>query len=165
LIPQKDFPTLLAAFAGVLTRRPDARLAILGDGPERANLHAEIDRLMIRDQVRMLGFTKQVGDWMSRAEVFVLSSSNEGFGNVLVEAMHAGAKVVSTDCPSGPREILEDGRWGRLVPVGDVGALTDALVDSLADHDPPDVVQRAAAFTPDLVVDRYVKVLFSQLPP
>src|SRR5690606_21887962 len=103
--PEKDFPTLIRAFALVRARRP-VRLAILGEGGQRRALQALIDELECGNDIQLPGFQSNPYAWMSRAGVFVLSSRWEGFGNVLVEAMACGAPVVSTACPSGPEEIL-----------------------------------------------------------
>jgi glycosyltransferase involved in cell wall biosynthesis len=123
LHPQKDYPTLLRAFAGV-TRRIPAQLLILGEGDERAALEALAQSLGIRNEVQFLGYVENPLSIMRRAQVFALTSTEEGFGNVLVEALAAGAAVVATDCPHGPREILRDEEFGRLVDIGDVAALT-----------------------------------------
>src|SRR3546814_10249843 len=96
---------------------------------------------------------------MSWAGVFVLCSRWAGFGNVLVAAMACGAPVVSTACPSGPEEILEQGRWGRLVPVGDAAALAQAIALTLADRNPPDVRLRAQDFSVDRVIETYLPLL------
>ena len=117
LVPQKDYATLLRAFAEVISSRP-ARLVILGVGPERENLLELAECLKVSQQVDLPGFEVNPFAYMSRSRVFVLSSRYEGFPNVLAQAMACGTPVVSTDCRSGPREILEDGKWGRLVPVG-----------------------------------------------
>lgn len=126
LEPQKDFPTLLRAFAALQTRRP-SRLMILGEGRERAALEALIAELDIVEWVALPGHVDNPFAYMAKASLFALSSAWEGFGNVLAEAMAVGTPVVSTDCPSGPREILADGVFGPLTPVGDVAALTEAM--------------------------------------
>lgn len=155
---QKDYPTLLRAFA-MLRQRRDAELAILGEGPLRGELEHLCDMLGIAEHVRLPGFSDDVAQWMARADLFVLSSAWEGFGNVIVEAMACGTPIVATDCPSGPAEILEDGKWGRLVPVGDAAALAAAMAASLDDSSPPDVMARAAAFSVDRAVDAYLTLL------
>lgn len=138
LTPQKDFATLLHAFAKLLCRR-DARLLLLGEGPERGRLESLVKSLNLGRSVDLHGFVPNPFKFMAHARLSVLSSVWEGFGNVLVEAMALGVPVVSTDCPSGPREILRDGALGPLVPVGDSSALADAM---LARLDAP--VDRAA---------------------
>ncbi|MDP1731600.1 MAG: glycosyltransferase [Devosia sp.] len=158
LVPPKDFGTLLRAFARLLEKR-SARLMILGEGPLRAELEALVDELNLGANVSMPGFASNPYALMRRANLFVLSSIYEGFGNVLVEAMAVGTPVVSTDCPSGPAEILENGKWGRLVPVGDVEGLARAMDDALDDPNPPDVASRAADFGVDRAVDDYLEVL------
>lgn len=130
-VPQKDHELLLRSFREVCERVPDARLALLGDGDERERIDRLIDELDLRDSVDVVGFQANPYAWMARADVLALSSRFEGLPTVLIEALACGARVVSTDCPSGPREILEHGRWGRLVPVADREALADALVASL----------------------------------
>jgi len=96
---------------------------------------------------------------MSRAAVFVLSSQQEGLPNVLIQALACGCPVVSTDCPSGPSEILENGKWGRLVPVGDVDALAEAVLATLTEDTHPDVVSRARDFCVEQAATRYLDVL------
>jgi glycosyltransferase involved in cell wall biosynthesis len=130
LAPQKDFATLLRAFARV-REVVDARLVILGEGPEGAQLLALARKLGLSGHVDFPGFVSDVLPWMARAQVFALSSVYEGAPNVLVEAMACGLPVVATDCPSGPREILRDGALGPLVPVGALDALAEVLVASL----------------------------------
>lgn len=128
----KDFPTLLAAFAQLI-QQVDARLIILGEGRQRAKLVRLAARLGITAQLALPGFVANPFPWLARARVLALSSRREGFGNVLIEALALGTPVVATDCPTGPREALGDGRWGRLVPVGDAAALAGALRECLRD--------------------------------
>ena len=143
LSPQKDFATLIRAFAP-LARERDLRLLILGEGPERAALETLIRELGLSDRISLPGFKANPFAYMARARLFVLSSAWEGLPGVLIQAMACGTPVVSTDCPSGPREVLADGRYGPLVPVGDVLALTDALRRTL-DQPPAAALLRARA--------------------
>jgi glycosyltransferase involved in cell wall biosynthesis len=129
---QKGYPHLLDAFARV-RRSVDAELWILGDGPDRSAIERQIADLGLRDVVRLLGFQAQPQAFMRRATVFVLSSLYEGFGNVVVEALACGTPVVSTECPHGPAEILQNETTGLLVPVADSAALADALARLLGD--------------------------------
>lgn len=126
LVPAKDFATLLRAFARVRDRLP-ARLLVLGEGPERANLERLADRLGCGGDVRLPGFVANPFPYLAAAAAFVLSSRYEGLPGVLVQAMACGAAVVATDCPFGPGEIVEDGVSGLLVPVGDAAALGAAI--------------------------------------
>ena len=100
---------------------------------------------------------------MARCGVFVLSSRWEGLPNVLIQALACSAPIVSTDCPSGPAEILENGQWGRLVPVGDVEALAQAILDSLMDAEHPDVTIRAAYFNVERAADEYLRIMFQDM--
>lgn len=161
LSAQKDFPTLIRAFS-TLRQTHRARLLILGEGEDRATLKALIDSLgLTENDVQMPGFAKNPQRYMARCDLFVLSSLFEGLPGVLVEAMACGAPVVSTNCPSGPDEILEGGRWGRLVPVNDVQALAQAMAASLDTPRSglPDVRRRAQDFAMDRSVDAYLKLL------
>lgn len=111
----------------------------------------------------MPGFLRDSVPYYQRADLFVLSSQVEGFGNVVVEALATGTPVVSTDCMSGPREILADGRFGTLVPVGDAAALADAMVQCLkSEHDPEALKSRAQDFTIDKAVDAYERLLLGK---
>ena len=165
LTQQKDFATLIRAFAQVRTIR-ECRLVILGEGELRTELEQLVASLGVQDSVQLPGFADNPFAWMSRVRLFVLSSRWEGLPNVLIQAMACGTAVVSTDCPSGPDEILEGGKWGRLVPVGDVEALAEAMTALLeAPRDQlPDVHQRAGDFAQGLAVDGYLQVL-GLLPP
>ena len=152
---QKDFPTLLRAFARLRAERP-ARLIILGDGELRAELAALAETLGIGKDFEMPGWASNPLAHMARAQLFVLSSAWEGFGNVVVEALACGCPVVSTDCPSGPAEILDGGRHGRLVPVGDDQALAVAMAATLdTPPDPNQLRERAGVFSVDAAVEKY----------
>lgn len=160
LAPQKDLPTLLRAFAMARASRPDLRLLILGEGAERGRLAALAAELGLDGALDMPGQVDNPLAYMARADLFVLSSLWEGFAMVLVEALGAGAPVVSTDCPAGPAEVLEDGRLGRLVPSADPGALAAAMLETLAA--PPDPAPgRAAAerFSAARAADRYLALI------
>lgn len=154
----KDFSVLLRAFASVRKRRP-ARLMILGEGELRPELETLVYQLAIGADVALPGFQANPLVYMRRAALFVLSSRSEGLPNVLIQAMACGTPVVSTDCPSGPAEILEGGKWGRLVPVGDVEGLTAAISATLDDTVHPDVCSRANYFHEKQSVDGYLKIM------
>jgi glycosyltransferase involved in cell wall biosynthesis len=157
--PQKDFPALLKAFAQLRKERP-ARLIILGDGAGRKDLESLAAKLGIRADVDFPGYVANPYVYFRHASVFVLSSAWEGLPNALIEAMACGCPVVSTDCPSGPAEILDGGRFGRLVPVGDAKAMARAIGETL---DQPATSQapreHAQRFTFDRVVERYDSLL------
>ena len=127
---QKDFPTLIRAFNLVRQGRP-CRLVILGEGTARAELTALIRQLGLTAEVDLVGFQSNPYPFIARASLFALSSAWEGSPNALTEAMALGTPVVSTDCPSGPRELLDGGRFGPLVPVGDHQALAAAMSTTL----------------------------------
>jgi len=162
---QKDFPNLLRAFAIVRRNRP-ARLLILGDGEDRPLLEQLIKDLGISEDVSLPGFTDNPYAFMKRAAVFVLSSIYEGLPNVLLEALACGCPVVATDCPTGPREILDNGLYGRLVPVGDHEALAKAILETLDNPDFPanreERIQRALEFSLDAAVEKYLQVLLPE---
>jgi glycosyltransferase involved in cell wall biosynthesis len=155
----KDYPTLLKAFAGLRNRRP-AKLVILGEGEKRAELTTLSEKLHITNDVDLPGFVLNPFRFMARCKVFVLSSIYEGFSCVIAEALACGAQVVSTDCPSGPAEILEHGRYGRLVPVGDPVALAEAMEQALMNPLPSDFLRRRAQFfSADRAIDQYLSAL------
>lgn len=155
---QKDFPTLIRAFAALRSRR-EARLMILGEGTERTHLESLVQELGVAADVRLPGRVPNPYNYMARAAVFVLSSAWEGMPGVLIQALACGAKVVATDCESGPREVLAGGQHGQLVPVGDSAALADAVATSLDRPRRPLPEQVLAPYTQDAAVDRYVRVL------
>lgn len=161
LLEHKGFDTLLDAFARLHRQRSDTRLVICGEGPERAALEWQAHRLGVQSAVSLPGFVGDLPQRLLRADLFVLSSRFEGFGNVLIEAMAAGCPVVSTRCPGGPEDILEQGRWGSLVQVGDAEALAEAMLATL---DKPPAVEglqgRAAHFALPHVVETYARLLY-----
>jgi len=159
LVPSKDFPTLLKAFAYIHKKHP-ARLLILGEGRERKKLEALASELGIEEDVSFPGFEPNPYAFMSRASVFVLSSAWEGLPNALIEALACGCPVVSTNCPSGPQEILANGAFGPLVPVGDDRALAEAILHTL-EH-PPNAERlrsRAAEFDIQTIAEQYLQAL------
>jgi glycosyltransferase involved in cell wall biosynthesis len=159
LTRQKDFRTLLRAFARLVSGR-DLRLVILGEGPDRGALTTEINALGLNDRVALPGFDDNPFRWMARARLFVLSSAWEGLPGVLIQALACGTPVVSTDCPSGPREVLDDGRFGPLVPVGDVAALAAAMERTLDDPMPAAALKaRAACYRIAPVTRQYLAAL------
>ncbi len=160
----KGFDDLLAAFAQ-LRKTLDARLIILGEGKERAQLEQRVRDLGLDACVQLPGRVGSIAPWMARADLFVLSSRREGLPAVMIEALALGMSIVSTRCPSGPDEILEDGRWGALVAVGDVDALAGAMEKSLTGA-PPDraaLRARAAEFSLQRALDQYLH-LWRQAP-
>ncbi len=161
----KNHALLIRAFAKVSEIQP-ARLMIVGDGELRDELEALIAELGLGGKVVLPGFVNDPTPLYRSADLFVLSSNYEGFGNVIVEAMACGVPVVSTDCPAGPSEILENGRFGTLVPVGDVDALASAMMSALqTGHDPEVLKRRAAAFAPEVAASKYLDLLFPSPEP
>ncbi|NES20020.1 MAG: glycosyltransferase [Symploca sp. SIO3E6] len=156
---QKDFPTLIKAFARVRQQRP-AKLLILGEGQDRPALEALVQELGLELDIALPGFVYNPYAYMARAAVFVLSSIFEGLPTVLIEAMAGGTPIVATDCKSGPAEILEQGKYGKLVPVGDIKAMAEAIAITLEQPQEAAVLQhRAGDFSLDQAVSQYLQVL------
>jgi glycosyltransferase involved in cell wall biosynthesis len=156
---QKNFPLLLQAFAQ-LSEKLNARLLILGEGDERPTLESLIRELGLGSTVELPGFVVDPSPYYDCADLFVLSSDYEGFGNVIVEALDHGVPVVSTDCLSGPSEILQHGKYGNLVAVGDVNALARGMLESLQSiHDHAALKSRARDFAVDIIADQYLEHL------
>ncbi|QCG49759.1 glycosyltransferase [Aeromonas schubertii] len=124
----KDIERLLVAYADAVNDGLEKELVIIGDGPDSSYLRERASRLSINDRIHFLGMKSNPYVWMRHADTFVLSSKGEGFGLVLVEALHLCGKVISTDCPVGPSEILERGKLGLLTPMSDTLALKNALL-------------------------------------
>jgi glycosyltransferase involved in cell wall biosynthesis len=159
LVRKKDQRGLLDAFALVREKLP-ARLVVFGEGPMRRALETRIGELGLGDAVALPGHTDNPFAEIARADLFVLSSISEGMPSALIEALACGTPVVSTDCPSGPREILDAGRYGELVEVGDAEALAAAMLRQLeGDRRGQALVDRAHDFAFDRVVPRYVELL------
>lgn len=159
LSPQKDFATLIQAFAQV-RKHHQARLMILGEGSKLDHLKGLVQDFNLTEDVAFPGFVDNPYSYMARAGVLVLSSAWEGFGNVLVEAMAAGTPVVSTDCESGPAEILAQGQYGKLVPVGDSQAMAEAILATLTEPaNPEPLKQRAMEFSLENSVNQYLRIL------
>ena len=159
LSQQKDYPTLIKAFARLASRR-SCRLIVLGEGRLRKALERLVKDLRLTDRVSLPGWVENPFAFMSRASLFVLSSRYEGLPGVLVQALACGCPCVSTDCPAGPSEILQDGKFGPLVPVGDEEALAEAM-DRILDE-PPDgseLQRRAGYFSLERSVAAYEKLI------
>ena len=168
LVPQKGFDRLIDAFARVATDIPEWRLVIWGEGPDRAALEAQRDRLGLSGRVTLPGITRQPGEWIAQSDMFVLSSRFEGWGIVVGEAMAGGLPVISFDCPWGPAEMIEQGRSGILVRNGDVPALGDAMAALCRDPDRRQALSNAAKarmtlFDMDHILASWRSVIFEVL--
>lgn len=155
---QKDFPTLIEAFAIVKQERP-ARLVILGKGKQQQKLNALVKELGIENDVAFLGFAQNPYSYMAKASVFVLSSIEEGLPTVLIEAMAVGTPVVATNCESGSDEILDNGKYGELVPVGDRDAIASSILRVLSGNTksvPPAPLQQ---YRLETVTQQYLDIL------
>ncbi len=168
---RKNFSLLIQAFSIALKRvfrviinKPE--LYILGEGHEKENLESLISELKLQDKVFLPGFVDNPSEILSSANLFVLSSNREGFGNVLVEALSCGLPLISTDCPSGPSEILKNGQLGKLVPVNDVKSMTDAIIEAINNPDKystrEERMLRAKDFSVENVVNQY-ELLFENI--
>ena len=156
---QKNYPLLLRAFAKLPSIR-DARLMLLGTGEEEAELRALAGTLGAADRVIFAGFQPDPAPFYRTADLFVLSSDHEGLPTVIIEALACGLPVVSTDCPAGPAEILERGKYGALVPMRDESALAEAMATALAqNHDPELLRARAQDFSSERAAAHYLALL------
>jgi len=159
LTEQKDFSLLIRSFSLAL-REVEARLLILGEGELRGELEDLAAGLGLnRENFFMPGFKDNPFKYLKRSNVFVLSSKWEGFPNVILQALGCGCSVISTNCQSGPSEILDDGKWGDLVPVGDLEMLSKSIVFRLQNRNRINVESRCAFFDIDGIVDKYIKVI------
>ena len=157
----KRLDLLLNAFLQVAKARP-VRLLIVGDGPERDHVTCLVEQHGLGAICHLAGHQDNPLPWIKAADILVLPSDYEGFGNVLVEAMACGTQVIATDCPYGPAEILEDGQYGQLVPVGDAQALAGAIERALSKnfHVPaPALMRRASEFNLERAASAYLHVI------
>ncbi len=161
LVPEKNFALLIDAFA-LLAKRLPARLVLLGDGPLRHALAGKIANYDLASRALLVPADTNPWRYMARADVLVMTSVSEGFGNVLVEAMATGTPVVSVDCPTGPTEILGQGKWGRLVPPSDVESLATAIEETIMrPGDSAPRIARAMEFSAQTVARRYRELIAS----
>lgn len=155
LAPSKDFGTLVRAVSLMET---NCRLIIIGEGPDRNLLTRLCEALGV--ECDLPGYVSNPYAWMRSCDVIALSSRVEGFPNVLIEALALGKPIVATDCPSGPAEILENGRLGRLTPVGDAGAMATAILGAISEPMKPDTLKaRTTAWTMESIASRYLEVV------
>lgn len=159
LCPGKGYPDLINAI-NILRKEKPIKLAILGEGEFRPELEALIDELELADTVRLLGFQKNPLKFFKQADVFVLSSYFEGLPNVLIEAMAAGCTLVATDCPTGPREVLQDGKYGHLIPMHDPVSMANAITEALENPISSELIEEAIMpFTEQSVIEKHQQVL------
>ncbi len=159
LVKVKDYPTLIQAFS-LAKKLTNCRLIILGEGPERNALQTLINQLGLQNDIDLPGFVENPFAWMAKCDLFVLSSLYEGLPTVLIEAMACGTPVVSTNCISGPAEILENGKYGDLIPLGDVNLLAAALVENV-NHPKANskIKERANDFSVNNAADAYIELI------
>lgn len=164
ITPQKDYKTLILAFAEIV-KSVNCKLTIVGgihDPGENKVLISLIKELNLQEKIEFVGFTDNVESYYVRADIFVLSSAWEGFGNVIVEAMAFGLPIVATDCNHGPSEILENGKYGRLVPIRSPQAMAQAIVDTIAELpilNRSILFKRASDFSEQKIAAEYVQIL------
>jgi glycosyltransferase involved in cell wall biosynthesis len=157
----KDFGTLVRAFS-IVRKTRHCRLVILGEGQERGKLEVLINELGLQGDVMLPGFVSNPFPWIKKAALFVSSSLTEGCPNSLMQALACNTAVVSTDCVGGSAEILQDGKWGMLVPVGDAETMAEAVLATLSSVHKTDAVRRANDFALDKIVAEYLDVLFPE---
>ena len=160
LHPQKNFPFLISVFNEVYLVNQSSRLMIVGEGEEKERLLNQIESEGLTEVVKFVDFQSNIYPYYENADVFALTSEWEGFGNVLVEALSVGLPVVSTNCPGGPKMILENGKYGTLVSLGDKQAYVDALLTALENPvNSQDSIDYAKRFTVESVAKEYLEVM------
>jgi glycosyltransferase involved in cell wall biosynthesis len=153
---QKDYPTLIKAFS-LVRKHISIALIVLGNGPERNNIEELVKNLQLENDVYFRGFVNNPYPYFANAKLFTLSSIFEGFGNVLVESLSVGTPVVSTNCQGGPNYILENGKYGTLVPVGDYKMLAEGIIKTLESNtDKEFLINRAKEFSIEKIGDEYL---------
>ncbi len=157
LVPQKDYPTLLKAFALYHQKNKTAHLVILGTGFLDVPLKEMANTLEIEQNVTFTGFVDTPLSYLKQADLFIMTSAWEGFCNVIVEALYCGLNIVATDCPSGPAEILDNGKYGTLCPIGDSASITDAIETTLTKNPPAMQKERALDFHVDKIGVQFQK--------
>ncbi|WP_338240853.1 glycosyltransferase family 4 protein [Aurantiacibacter hainanensis] len=163
LTGQKQFHLLIDAFARIAPEFPEWNLVIWGEGDRRGELESQRSRLGLDDRIALPGLTDWPGQWIETADVFVLSSAYEGWPNVIVEAMAAELPVVAFDCEHGVSDMIEDGVNGRIVPLNDVAALSDALASVLGDTGLREglahrALQASARYNTGAIADRWIDI-------
>lgn len=159
LAPEKDYITMLKAFE-IVKKTLDVHLIILGEGDERAEIETYIKNSNLANYVTLMGFVEEPSSYISACDLLCLSSISEGFGNVLIEALSVGTPVVSTDCPTGPREILKNGLWGELIHVGDYLAMSEAIKRILISGGAvPSVSELIELYGVENITNQYLKTL------
>lgn len=161
LTEAKDFETMIKGFQKV-RERVDVKLLILGEGERRSDLEELINQCDLEGEVFLPGYVSNPYYFIKRAKLFVMSSKWEGFGNVIVEALGAGVPVISTNCPGGPSEILENGKYGTLVPVGNADKLAEEILETLKKNPfkPEVLINRAKDFGVEEICDQYYQYIF-----
>lgn len=158
LVSYKNYSLLIRAFS-IVAERLDVRLVIFGEGEQRDKLEALAEQLGIKEKVSLPGFTPNPFAYLYRANAFVLSSDLEGLPNVIIQAMACGCPVISTDCHSGPRELLADGRFGKLVPVGDVTAMAEAIAQVLSGDSLAVDPEYLKEFDSENIINQYLRLM------
>ena len=164
LTEQKNFYSLVDSFS-LVRKEKESKLIIIGEGRERKKIETLISEKSLEKDVELIGFQKNPWKYLSKSSLFVLSSLWEGFGNVIVESMYLGVPVISTDCPSGPREILDNGNLGYLVPSGDSESLAKKIIEFL--NSPEEFIEKSLKaqkqslnFLPSKIAQDYIRELF-----
>jgi glycosyltransferase involved in cell wall biosynthesis len=144
----------------LVVKKNNARLIIIGEGSEEENLKELVKELSLVDKVRISGYNDNPYPYYNKSRVFVLSSYSEGLPTVLIESLACGCPIISTDCKSGPREILEDGRFGKLVQVGNYHELSEAIISSITmERESRRLKKRALEFTIGKSTDEYLRAI------
>lgn len=164
LVEQKDHLTLFKAFSLLQKRLSDSYLWIVSDGIERRNIRNTVKKSEVKDSIKFFGWVKNIQTYLNKSSIFVLSSKREGFGYVLIEAMSQGLPVIATDTPYGPREILDNGKYGILVPMKDSQAMAEAMYKLLTDrklysHYSKMSIERAKFFSEKKMLNAYKKII------